>query len=79
MTAELETETPIAERICARCRWSRSVDGDQFNGQDRAYCAAPDVRRDDGAPVPCEHQRFAPSSELLHQCGESAIYWTPRA
>ena len=70
---------PIAERICARCKWSRALDGSVFVHQDRAYCAQPDVKSDSGAPVPCESQRFATSSPLLKQCGEGGIYFESRS
>lgn len=78
MTADLEAETPVAERICARCRWSRTQAGDLFTNEDRAYCGQPDVVADDGGPVACEKQRLAPSSALMKQCGFSAIYFEAR-
>jgi hypothetical protein len=79
MSELAEPSQPIATvRICALCKWSRSADGDVFRGQDRAYCAQPDVRSDSGAPVPCESQRFATSSPLLMQCGADAIYFEER-
>lgn len=78
MTADLDTPTPVAERICARCRWSRTTAGDLFNNEDRAFCAEPNVVPDDGRPVVCEKQRQAPSSPLMKQCGFDGIYFEPR-
>lgn len=71
-------EAPTAERICARCRWSRTDADELFTGQDRAYCAHPSVTSDTGAQVPCESQRFATGSDLLQQCGVDGILFEAR-
>lgn len=78
MTADLEAEIPVAERICARCRWSRNGAGELFQQENLAYCAHPEVVSDDGRPVGCSNQRFAKSSPLLKHCGDEAIYFEAR-
>lgn len=72
-------EVPTAERICARCQWSRTDAGELFIAQDRAFCAHPSVQSDTGAQVPCESQRFAAGSGLLQQCGVDGLLFEARA
>lgn len=78
-TAAIIDETPVSERICARCAHSRNGAGDLFQDHDRAYCAHPSVTSDTGDAVPCESQRFpARGSALLQQCGVDAILFESR-
>lgn len=76
--ADTALETPVEQRICARCLWSRTREGQVFLAEDRAYCGHPEVKSDTGEPVPCELHRFAKASPVMHICGEEAIYWEPR-
>lgn len=79
MEAATLDETPVAERICARCAHSRNVDGDLFENHDRAFCAHPSVTTDTGKPIACELQRFpARGSDLLQQCGVDGILFESR-
>jgi hypothetical protein len=76
--ALLSNATPPAVRVCAACRWSRNEAGQVWNGDNLIFCGQPDVKSDDGAPVSCSRQRFAPASAVMHQCGVSGIFWEPR-
>jgi hypothetical protein len=78
MTADLDAPTATEVPTCASCKWSRDGFGEVFNNGERAFCVQPAVTSDDGHPVACERQRFAPSSSLLHQCGRDGILWESR-
>lgn len=75
---EAPPAAPVRAPVCTGCRWSRDENGEPYVGGNLIFCAEPGVISDDGQPVAAARQRFSSSSDLLHVCGESAIYWEPR-